>query len=109
MNTKTIGDNPNKTRRRSAPVRGVLDVAVIAFVFGWAPNIGIALPVDPQRPFEVTNCAAAVDRLKEALIGSPLISPEENVEVVATARDWADQLCRPDEVQDLMRHFGAPK
>jgi hypothetical protein len=87
------------------PVAALMCPIVIAFVFGMAPSTGRAVPLDPQRPFEVIDCAAAMARLGEALVGSPLISPTENGEVVTNALIWADRFCTPDHVQNLIRNF----
>lgn len=72
---------------------------------GLVPRPVHALPADPQRPFDITSCADAKLRFREALAGSPLISDAEMAIVVATARDWTEKLCGPDVVQEIMTEF----
>lgn len=66
------------------------------------PDDGLAVPPDPQRPFEVSNCADAKQRFREALLGSPLISDAEMAEVTALARNWTERLCGPEAVTEII-------
>jgi hypothetical protein len=52
-----------------------------------------ALPPDPQRPIRAQTCREALQRVREAALGSPLISAEENQKVLLKAIDAAERLC----------------
>ena len=54
-----------------------------------------AVPQNPQRPFTAATCAKALERYREALIGSPLISAVEGSQVLRQARSQAARLCGP--------------
>lgn len=54
-----------------------------------------AVPQNPQRPFTAATCAKALERYREALIGSPLISAVEGCQVLRQARSQAARLCGP--------------
>ncbi|MBY4892750.1 hypothetical protein KUL25_08235 [Rhodobacteraceae bacterium N5(2021)] len=64
----------------------------------------LAVPADPNRPLAAQTCAEAQARLDEAREGSPLLSPEEQAEVLRTALADAERLCgdvqRDGAVQD---------
>lgn len=57
-------------------------------------NMAQAVPPDPQRPFDAKSCKEALMRLEEAQQGSPLISPEENREVLRKAVEQVLRLCK---------------
>jgi hypothetical protein len=109
MIAKMNGDDLTPKQSRPVPVAALMCPILAALFFGAAPSIGLAVPLDPQRSFEVADCAAAMVRLEEALIGSPLISPTENGEVVTNALIWADRFCTPDDVQNLIQKFEPAK
>ena len=69
------------------------------------PSHAFAVPPDPQRPFDVSTCADAKQRFREALSGSPLISATEMAEVTALARDWTKRLCGPEAVKEIITDF----
>lgn len=51
------------------------------------------LPPDPQRPIHAATCAEALDRVEEAASGSPLISSEENKDMLRLVLKRARELC----------------
>lgn len=73
----------------------------------WSCGVALALPPDPQRPFEARTCAEAKARHHETQAGSPLISQAENAAVLAQAVDQMLRLCgfdvqipAPEKTQD---------
>lgn len=52
-----------------------------------------SFPRDPKRPNTSKTCAEALQRVKEAGLGSPLISAEENRKVFLEALAVAERLC----------------
>jgi hypothetical protein len=77
--------------RRPVPLAGVCG----SLLAGLLSGPGLALPPDPQRPFDAMTCKAARIRYHEALTGSPLISANENADVLALAKAQLLQLCGP--------------
>jgi hypothetical protein len=67
----------------------------IALVVGLGSGSVQALPPDPQRAFDAATCEEARVRHAEALAGSPLISQEENAEVLVLAEAQLARLCDP--------------
>lgn len=65
----------------------------VPILAGSVTSMAQAVPPDPQRPFDAKNCKEALMRLKEAQQGSPLISPEENMEVLRKAVEQVLRLC----------------
>ncbi|MDP3899068.1 MAG: hypothetical protein Q8Q62_20540 [Mesorhizobium sp.] len=53
----------------------------------------MSLPLNPERPMQAKTCEEARERLREAEAGSPLVSHERNLELVAEARAQVDRLC----------------
>ena len=53
----------------------------------------MSLPPNPERPNDAKTCAEAEARLREAELGSPLISKQENEEILEQARAVAAELC----------------
>lgn len=77
---------------------------------GLSPAAGLALPPDPQRPFDARTCEEAMARYREAQAGSPLISDEENAEVLARARVQVYRLCGRDaEIGPLKKTQDCPQ
>lgn len=70
-------------------------VGVFAFLFWATPAMSI-LP-NPERPMDAKTCDEAKARLKEAEQGSPLVSKERNLELVAEARAQVERLCPKQE------------
>ncbi|MGJ8625870.1 MAG: hypothetical protein ACSHXB_02825 [Sulfitobacter sp.] len=66
------------------------------------PDDGFAVPPDPQRPIEVSTCAEAKQRFREALLGSPLISDAEMAEATTLARNWTKRLCGLEGVTEII-------
>lgn len=53
----------------------------------------LALPANPQRPLAEQTCEAALARLAEAQIGSPLVPVESHPQLLAIARADVARLC----------------
>ena len=51
------------------------------------------LPVNPERPMNARTCREALDRIKEAAQGSPLLSADENRAILVAAIAQAERLC----------------
>lgn len=50
-------------------------------------------PRNPQRPMDAKTCDEAQTRLREARLGSPIISAAENRAVLLKATENAERLC----------------
>ena len=55
------------------------------------------MPRNPQRPMRATNCKQALQRLREAKAGSPIIDKAQNKEHLMKARAQAERLCSGKE------------
>jgi hypothetical protein len=66
-------------------------LAVAGLVMMAAPAAG--LPPNPERANKSRTCAEALERLSEAERGSPLVSEQENEEILKQARAVVAQLC----------------
>lgn len=75
-------------------------IAPVAFLLAGPV---MAVPPDPQRPFEALDCPSALARLTEALTGNPLISAKEAADVLGLARAQAQRLCTEDDLLDVSR------
>lgn len=53
----------------------------------------MSLPPNPERPNNAKTCAEAMARLLEAEQGSPLVSRQQNAEILEQARAVAAKLC----------------
>lgn len=51
------------------------------------------MPVNPDRPLARPSCAEALERLREARAGSPLLGAAENRAALRRARRVARRLC----------------
>lgn len=71
-------------------------VALFALTPAFAQGASM-FPKNPQRPNTSTNCKQALERVREAAMGSPLISPDENRKVLLDAIDVAERLCLASE------------
>ena len=80
--------------------RLTLMIAASAGLAGLRAAPAQALPPDPQRAFEAQSCAEAQIRYREAVRGSPLISPAEATTALRRAALQLARLCerpRPDQ------------
>jgi hypothetical protein len=72
-------------------------MGVMAIVAGLSVNGSMlqaeAFPRDPKRPNTSKTCEEALQRVKEAGLGSPLVSAEENRKVFLDALAVAERLC----------------
>jgi hypothetical protein len=66
-------------------------VAVSSVAISTLPSQ--SFPKDPKRPNTSKTCTEALQRVKEAGLGSPLISAEENRKVFLEALAVAERLC----------------
>lgn len=67
-----------------------------------------ALPANPECPLAAQTCEAALLRLAEAQAGSPLISAEEQVQILRVARADAVRLCGADQIDGRLHIDPAP-
>jgi hypothetical protein len=67
----------------------------------------MSLPPNPERPNNSTTCAEAQARLREAELGSSLVSQQENAEILEKARAVVAQLC-PDPLDPPCPDSGTP-
>ena len=51
------------------------------------------MPVNPERPMNARTCREALERVKEAARGNPLISADENRAHLMAAVAQAERLC----------------
>jgi hypothetical protein len=69
-------------------------MAIVAGSAAAATTLSVqSFPMDPKRPNTSKTCAEALQRVKEAGLGSPLISAEENRRVFLEALAVAERLC----------------
>ena len=110
VTSEMIGDNSNESRLGFAHGQVGKVCAIAILMLGvLLPAMTTALPADPQRPFDATDCNAAKVRLGEALLGSPLISNAEIAQVLAVVRDGTERLCGPDVTQKVIDTFNVKK
>jgi hypothetical protein len=69
----------------------------------------MSLPPNPERPNESKTCAEAEARLREAELGSPLVSKQENEKILEQARAVAAELCSKDNIDTSCAKPGGPK
>ena len=69
----------------------------------------MSLPPNPERPNDAKTCAEAEARLREAELGSPLISKQENEEILEQARAVAAELCTKKSDDTPCATAGGPK
>lgn len=62
----------------------------------------LAMPTNPLRPLASETCDAALARLAEARIGSPLLPASELDDLVRVAEGHVVRLCGPDAVPDAL-------
>lgn len=66
----------------------------VLVLFGTYPiTMANALPQNPERPFAARTCEEARARYSEAQNFSPLISHDENTQVLEKARQQMERLC----------------
>lgn len=72
-------------------------MGIVAIVAGSSIAVSTlqaeAFPKDPKRPNTSRTCEEALQRVREAGLGSPLISAEENRKVFLDALAVAKKLC----------------
>lgn len=68
-------------------------VAILAPIMGDFGMAEATMPPNPQRPMQARDCREALARVREAAIGSPLISAEENRRVLLEAIADAERVC----------------
>ncbi|SDR10543.1 hypothetical protein [Pseudovibrio sp. Tun.PSC04-5.I4] len=51
------------------------------------------MPVNPNRPYTETTCQYAKERLKEAVVGSPLLNSKEQRQTVQDAIRQVERAC----------------
>ena len=88
--------NVTPTIRSASSGALVFRAVVAAVILALTSGSALALPPDPQRPFTATDCDAALARLEEARLGSPLISASEGTQVLRAAQAQALRLCGSD-------------
>lgn len=52
-----------------------------------------ALPPNPERPLDATDCSRALARVREAAVGSPLVDAKENRAQLMAAIAQAERVC----------------
>jgi hypothetical protein len=72
---------------------GIVVMAVVASSSAGAGARAASLPPDPERPNNSKTCEEALARVKEAGLGSPLVSAERNRELFLEALAVAERLC----------------
>ncbi|KZK77931.1 hypothetical protein PsW64_03564 [Pseudovibrio sp. W64] len=70
-------------------------IAVVAFCFS-AFGVRASMPVNPDRPYSDPTCSYAIERLKEAVAGSPLQSSKEQQRTVQYAIEQVERACLED-------------
>jgi len=70
--------------------------ALAACLLLLAAGPAMSLPPNPERPNEAKTCAEAQERLREAELGSPLVSKQENAAILEQARAVVARLCSED-------------
>lgn len=85
----------------------VITIAGIALVAGLVWQLpggnklaGAGLPRNPERPMVATTCRQALQRVREAALGSPLIDSEQNKKVLLDAIAQAERLCLDNNEDD---------
>ncbi len=58
-----------------------------------SPEGAQSMPPNPERPNNSTTCQEALARVREAAVGSPLVSAERNRELLFEAIGVAERLC----------------
>jgi hypothetical protein len=89
-----------------APSRPCI-VALAGFFLSLLAGPAMSLPPNPERPNHSTICAEAQSRLREAELGSPLVSRHENAEFLEQARAVVARLCT-DPIDPPCPEDGAP-
>ena len=70
-----------------------ITIAVLLPVMAGFGMAEATIPPNPQRPMQARDCREALARVREAAIGSPLISAEENRRVLLEAIADAERVC----------------
>lgn len=68
-------------------------IAVLLLVPLLAASPAGALPPNPERPVDATDCDRALARVREAAVGSPLVSARENKAHLMAAIAQAERVC----------------
>lgn len=71
----------------------------LACMCAAAATPALAVPADPNRPLASQTCEVAQTRLEQAQDGSPLISAEEQAQVLRTARADVVRLCGVEAIE----------
>lgn len=82
-------------------VRQGITAIAIASVYSPFAFSAHALPANPERPLASQTCDVAQMRLAEAQTGSPLISADEQAQVLRVARADVVRLCGADQIDGL--------
>ncbi|QUS56287.1 hypothetical protein [Pseudovibrio brasiliensis] len=69
--------------------------AIVVFCFSVF-GAKASMPVNPDRPYSETTCSYAIERLKEAVAGSPLQSRKEQQRTVQYATEQVERACLED-------------
>ena len=77
----------------------ILRFATLACLFAAVSAPVLAVPADPNRPLASQTCDVAQARLEQAQGGSPLISADEQAQVLRTARADVIRLCGVDAIE----------
>lgn len=84
---------------RTQILRSIALAIALACVFAAASAPVLAVPADPNRPLASQTCDVAQTRLEQAQDGSPLISADEQAQVLRTARADVIRLCGVDAIE----------
>lgn len=74
---------------------GVVSSAALLAVCGlFAVPATATMPANPERLLKADTCNAALEGIRQAARGSPLVSAEENRAILLAAVAQAERLCR---------------
>lgn len=91
-------------RELTNTVRAIVSAALLSAVASAA----FAVPAAPDRPLVAQTCAVAMTRLVEAQAGSPLISADEQAQILRMARADVARLCDGGQRGVMPQNPGTP-
>lgn len=91
-------------RKLTNTVRTITAAALLSAV----ASVAVAVPADPGRPLVAQTCSVAMTRLVEAQSGSPLLSADEQAQILRMARADVARLCDGGQRDGLLQDPSAP-
>lgn len=85
-------------RELTKPIHAIATAAL----FSAVTSAAFAVPPAPDRPLAAQTCDVAMTRLAEAQAGSPLLSPDEQAQVLRVAQADVARLCDAGQRDGLL-------